>query len=149
MPSDIQPSYHYGVVKRAIELIDERGPTMALEDLAGEMNMSPAHFQRVFSKWAGVSPKRLQQYLTLGHAKELLAAHATTLETADAVGLSRWALDRVHEAIAAREAKGNPGHFRSRGSSMSVGWVKPTPVPIKDRWSRRSCCPLQGSHRLS
>ena len=44
--------------------------------------MSPAHFQRVFSRWVGVSPKRYQQYLTLGHAKSLLRERFTTLDAA-------------------------------------------------------------------
>ena len=48
--------------------------------------MSPAHFQRLFSQWVGVSPKRYQQYLALGHAKALLAQRFTTLEAAEARG---------------------------------------------------------------
>ncbi len=43
--------------------------------------MSTAHFQRVFSQWVGVSPKRYQQYLTLDHARRLLAERFTVLET--------------------------------------------------------------------
>jgi AraC family transcriptional regulator of adaptative response/methylated-DNA-[protein]-cysteine methyltransferase len=45
------------------------GRDLSLEDLAADMNLSPAHFQRVFSRWAGVSPKRFQQWLTLDHAR--------------------------------------------------------------------------------
>ncbi len=67
-----EAGYHYNVMRRAIDLIDEGGAGMTLDDLAGAMNMSPAHFQRLFSQWVGVSPKRYQQYLTLGHAKALL-----------------------------------------------------------------------------
>mgnify|MGYP000524737009 CR=1 FL=1 len=68
-----QDGYHFHVMRRAIDLIDAQGPTQSLDTLARDMNMSPAHFQRVFSRWVGVSPKRYQQYLTLGHAKALLA----------------------------------------------------------------------------
>ena len=64
--------YHYGVMRRAIELIDRDGGNLPLDDLAREMGMSSAHFQRIFSAWVGVSPKRYQQYLKLGHAKALL-----------------------------------------------------------------------------
>ena len=86
--TDTQTGYHYQIVRRAIELVDDKGGTLTLDDLAGEMGMSPAHFQRVFSRWVGVSPKRYQQYLALGHAKALLANRFTTLETAHAAGLS-------------------------------------------------------------
>ncbi len=119
MPSDHQPSYHYGVVKRAIELIDARGPELSLDDLAGEMQMSPAHFQRVFSKWAGVSPKRLQQYLTLGHAKALLDAQFTTLDTSNAVGLS--GSGRLHDLFLRWEAM-SPGEFARKGEGLTIYW---------------------------
>lgn len=66
-------SYHYKLIARAIALIDAPGgTTRRLDDLAAELGLSPAHFQRVFSGWAGVSPKRYQQYLTIGHARHLL-----------------------------------------------------------------------------
>ena len=77
-------SYHYNVMRRAIALIDAGGPGITLETLAGEMGMSAAHFQRLFSAWVGVSPKRYQQYLALGHAKEMLAQRFTTPEAAEA-----------------------------------------------------------------
>lgn len=87
MDQDSQ-GYHYHVMRRAIEAVDRLGPRASLDDLAREMGMSPAHFQRLFSRWAGVSPKRFQQYLTLGHAKALLENRFTTLEAAHASGLS-------------------------------------------------------------
>ena len=67
--SDMEQSYHYGVMRRAIEMIDQGQDAMSLEDLAAAQGMSPAHFQRQFSKWAGISPKRFQQYLTLGRVE--------------------------------------------------------------------------------
>jgi len=78
--------YHYHVMRRAIEEIDAAPAPLSLEDLAARMEMSPAHFQRLFSRWVGVSPKRYQQYLALGHAKALLKDRFTTLETP-----MRWA----------------------------------------------------------
>jgi AraC family transcriptional regulator of adaptative response/methylated-DNA-[protein]-cysteine methyltransferase len=112
-------SYHYGVVKRAIELIDAGGADLPLEALAAQMNMSPAHFQRVFSKWAGVSPKRYQQYLTLGHAKALLESRFTTLGTADAVGLS--GSGRLHDLFVRWEAM-SPGEFALKGGGLKIYW---------------------------
>jgi len=75
-----ETGYHYHVIRRALDVIDRGGPHLSLEQLASEMGMSPAHFQRVFSSWVGVSPKKYQQYLTLEHAKSLLADRFTTLE---------------------------------------------------------------------
>ena len=63
-----EQNYHYQVVRRAIDLIDAE-PGLSLEALAARLSMSPAHLQRVFSAWAGVSPKRYQQYLALDHAR--------------------------------------------------------------------------------
>ena len=66
-------TYHFEVMRRAIDLIDgSANEPLALADLAAQMNMSAAHFQRLFSQWVGVSPKRYQQYLALDHAKSLL-----------------------------------------------------------------------------
>lgn len=122
--TQIQPedSYYYKLMRRAIDLIDTPGGReMSLEDIAAEMNLSPAHFQRVFSRWAGVSPKRLQQYLTLDHAKQMLAERHTTLETADAVGLS--GSGRLHDLFLRWEAM-SPGEFARKGGGLTIryGW---------------------------
>jgi AraC family transcriptional regulator of adaptative response/methylated-DNA-[protein]-cysteine methyltransferase len=61
--------YHYHVIRRAIDEIDAAEAPLTLEALAARMSMSPAHFQRVFTQWVGVSPKRYQQYLALDHAR--------------------------------------------------------------------------------
>ena len=104
-----EQSYHYQVIRRAIEAIDaQNGAPVSLEALAGEVNMSPAHFQRLFSRWVGVSPKRYQQYLTLDHAKTLLAARFTTLEAAHEVGLT--GTGRLHDLFLRWEAM-SPGEF--------------------------------------
>lgn len=117
--TDMEQSYHYGVIRRAIELIDAGGQNMSLEDLSSAMGMSPAHFQRLFSKWAGVSPKKLQQYLTLGHAKALLNEHVTTLETAQSVGLS--GTGRLHDLFQRWEAM-SPGEYARGGEGLEIYW---------------------------
>ena len=111
--------YHYGVMRRAIALIDEGDEGQSLETLARQMNMSPAHFQRVFSRWAGVSPKKFQQYLTLGHAKVLLRERFTTLETAHASGLS--GSGRLHDLFLRWEAM-SPGEFARKGAGLTIYW---------------------------
>ncbi|ETX28527.1 methylated-DNA--[protein]-cysteine S-methyltransferase [Roseivivax isoporae] len=112
-------AYHYGVMARAIDAVDRLGPGARLDDLAREVNMSPAHFQRLFSEWAGVSPKRLQQYLALGHAKALLRDRFTTLAAAHATGLSGGG--RLHDLFLRWEAM-SPGDWARAGEGLTVRW---------------------------
>lgn len=111
--------YHFHVMRRALDVIDTKGPNVSLDELASEMNMSPAHFQRVFSRWVGVSPKRYQQYLTLGHAKALLSDRFTTLGAAHATGLSGGG--RLHDLFLRWEAM-SPGDFARKGVHLTVYW---------------------------
>jgi AraC family transcriptional regulator of adaptative response/methylated-DNA-[protein]-cysteine methyltransferase len=117
---DPENTYYYRLMRRAIDRIDsEGGRELSLEDIAAEMNLSPAHFQRVFSRWAGVSPKRFQQWLTLDHAKRLLEERHTTLETADAVGLSGGG--RLHDLFVRWEAM-SPGDYAKGGNGLEIFW---------------------------
>ena len=117
--NDATGSYHYGVIARAIEMIDRAEGPLGLEVLAGEMGMSAAHFQRVFSTWVGVSPKRYQQYLTLGHAKILLRERFTTLEAAYSTGLS--GTGRLHDLFVRWEAM-SPGEYAAGGAGLEIFW---------------------------
>lgn len=121
MNAQTEPGYHYHVMRRAIDLIDSRDTALTLEELAREMGMSAAHFQRLFSQWVGVSPKRYQQYLTLGHAKALLTERFTTLAAADEAGLS--GTGRLHDLFLRWEAM-SPGDFARGGDGLTIhyGW---------------------------
>lgn len=122
METDMETGgYHYHVMRRAIEVIDAAEAPVTLEELAARMGMSAAHFQRLFSAWVGVSPKRYQQYLALDHAKRLLTERMTTLEAADAAGLS--GTGRLHDLFLRWEAM-SPGEFAKRGAGLriSYGW---------------------------
>lgn len=122
MTDTTNTAYHYGVIKRAIDVIDAAdGRALSLDNIAAELQMSPAHFQRLFSRWVGVSPKRFQQYLTLGYAKTLLHDHFTTLNVADQVGLS--GSSRLHDLFLRWEAM-SPGEFARKGAGLIIrfGW---------------------------
>ncbi len=125
VPPEISPelsldqTYHYALIRRAIETIDRSETPLSLETLAEQNGMSPAHFQRTFSAWAGVSPKRFQQYLTLGHAKTLLRERFTTLDAAHAVGLS--GTSRLHDLFIRWEAM-SPGDFAKGGAGQVILW---------------------------
>lgn len=122
MNADPQHSYHFSVMRRAIDLIDasdgEDG-ALSLSDLAAQMQMSPAHFQKLFTAWVGVSPKRYQQYLALGQAKTLLADRFTTLETAHELGLS--GTGRLHDLFLRWESM-SPGEFARKGEGLKIYW---------------------------
>ena len=82
-------TYHYQTINRAITFIRStliQQPK--LEQIAGSVGMSPYHFQRVFTEWVGMSPKRYQEYLTLGFSKELLQKRHTLLDVTLNLGLS-------------------------------------------------------------
>lgn len=115
---DPEQAYHYAVIARAIAAIDAAGGTaLPLEDLAARVGLSPAHFQRTFSRWAGVSPKQYQQYLTLGLAKRLLAERFTTLEASLHSGLS--GTGRLHDLFLKWEAM-SPGDYARGGAGMTI-----------------------------
>jgi AraC family transcriptional regulator of adaptative response/methylated-DNA-[protein]-cysteine methyltransferase len=88
-----------------------------LDGLAAHLHLSPFHLQRLFTRWAGISPKRFVQYLTAEHAKSLLANAHSVLDTAYDVGLS--GPGRLHDLLIATEAV-TPGAFKSRGEGLSI-----------------------------
>ncbi len=119
MPSDLSDSYHFHVMRRAIDAIDAQDQPQSLDQLAAAMGMSPAHFQRLFSQWVGVSPKRYQQYLTLDHARRLLADRFTVLETSLATNLS--GTGRLHDLFLRWEAM-SPGDYANVGAGLTIRW---------------------------
>ncbi|AJE45477.1 methylated-DNA--[protein]-cysteine S-methyltransferase [Celeribacter indicus] len=109
--------YHFHVVRRVIELIDGAREPLPLGTLAAATGLSAPHLQKVFSQWAGVSPKRFQQYLTLGHAKALIDDRRPLAEVADAAGLS--GTGRLHDLFLRWEAM-TPGDYARRGAGLTI-----------------------------
>ncbi|MBC6443697.1 MAG: bifunctional helix-turn-helix domain-containing protein/methylated-DNA--[protein]-cysteine S-methyltransferase [Rhodobacteraceae bacterium] len=117
-----QTKYHHDVIRRAIEYIDATvGHQPKLDDVARAVGLSSPHFQRVFSRWVGVSPKRYQQYLTLNHAKVLLSDRFTVLDTALETGLS--GAGRLHDLFLTWEAM-TPATYAAKGQGLKIryGW---------------------------
>ncbi len=88
-----------------------------LATLARAVHMSEYHFQRVFSRWAGISPKRFLQFLTLEHAKQQLAESKPVLEAALESGLS--SPGRLHDLFVSVEAV-TPGEFKTGGRGIQI-----------------------------
>lgn len=143
MPDDaMADAYHYRLIARALREIDAAGPCeLSLEALAARLSMSPAHFQRLFSAWVGISPKRYQQYLTLDHAKQLLAERFTTLETAHETGLS--GSGRLYDLFLRWEAM-SPGEFAQGGAGLVIhfGWFETPFGEALAMGSERGLCGL-------
>jgi AraC family transcriptional regulator of adaptative response/methylated-DNA-[protein]-cysteine methyltransferase len=108
----------YGKVEKAIYYIEEHADQQpGLEEVSAHVGFSPYHFQRVFKKWTGVSPKRFLQFLTVENAKRLLDQSASVLETSYDVGLS--GPGRLHDLFVSVEAI-TPGQFKSGGAGVKV-----------------------------
>lgn len=97
----------------------------SLEDVATNIGLSEYHFQRLFTRWAGVSPKRFLQFLTKENAKALLDRSKNLLDTSLQSGLS--SLGRLHDLFVNTEAV-SPGEYKSRGAGVTIHYgIHPTP----------------------
>ena len=92
-------------------------PTLA--ELAAQAHWSPFHFQRKFQEWAGVSPKKFLQYLSLAHAKRMLRQQVSVAEAAYETGLS--GTGRLHDLFVTLEAM-TPGEYRHGGTALAIAY---------------------------
>jgi len=105
-------------VEQAIHFLDEHSRKQpSLDDVARAVGLSPYHFQRLFKRWAGVTPKRFLQFLTIEHAKAALAEGRSTLEASWDAGLS--GPGRLHDLFVAVEAV-TPGEFKEQGRGLTI-----------------------------
>ena len=113
-------AFRYELIAAAIAYLDaNRAEQPSLEAVAAHLGLSPAHFQRMFSRWAGVSPKRYVQYLTLDHARRLLAERMTVLDATHEAGLS--SPGRLHDLFLRWEAM-SPGAYARAGEGLEIAW---------------------------
>ncbi len=116
-----QQFVHYGRVKDAIEFIRANFKQQpGLAEIAEKVHVSPHHFQRVFTEWAGVSPKTFLQYISLEYAKGLIKKeNATIADAAYETGLS--GTGRLHDLFISIEGM-TPGEFRTGGAQLSINY---------------------------
>ncbi|HSL19004.1 MAG TPA: methylated-DNA--[protein]-cysteine S-methyltransferase [Methylomirabilota bacterium] len=108
----------YDRVESALRYLHERrAERPSLDDVARHVGLSPAHFQRLFVRWAGVSPKRFLQFLTAEQARRCLAESRSVLDAAFDAGLS--SPGRLHDLTVAVDAV-TPGELRSGGAGMVI-----------------------------
>jgi AraC family transcriptional regulator of adaptative response/methylated-DNA-[protein]-cysteine methyltransferase len=111
----------YRRIELAIRFLEEHtGDQPSLDDVARYIGLSPFHCQRLFKRWAGVSPKRFLQYLTAGYAKKLLRNSASVLDTAYEVGLS--GPGRLHDLFVSVEAV-TPGEYKTHGNELVLRYA--------------------------
>lgn len=124
--SNVVTSRDYDRVEQAITfLIDQARGQPTLDDVAHHIGLSPFHAQRLFTRWAGVSPKRFLSYVTIEHAKQRLEESATVFDAALDTGLSGGS--RLHDLMVSVEAM-TPGDYKTRGKALTIEHgIAPTP----------------------
>lgn len=108
-----QADLNYKRIAQAIEYLEKNFRHQPeLDEVAEQVHVSPFHFQRLFTEWAGISPKRFLQFLTVDFLKEKLQETSTLMEAADAAGLSSQS--RVYDLFTTLEAV-TPQEYKQRG----------------------------------
>jgi len=114
-----QKQYNYDRIAEAIHYLTENFKEQpSLNDIAQKLHLSPFHFQRLFTEWAGVSPKKFLQYLTIDYAKALLKSDKVSLFDASIeTGLS--GTGRLHDLFMHIEGM-TPGEFKNGGENLRI-----------------------------
>ena len=143
MNSEAENSRDYQRIEQALTFVAEnfrQQPT--LPEIAAAVHLSEHHFQRMFQRWAGVSPKQFLQYLTVSHAGDSLRAGMSGMDAAYDVGLSAPA--RLSELFVRLEAL-TPGEYKSGGAGVEVacGWHQTPFGECVIGVTKRGVCGLQ------
>jgi len=113
-----QLSDDYLRIEQAIQYLEKHANTQPdLSEIASAVGLSEFHFQRIFSRWTGISPKRFLQFLTRESAKELLTKSENLLDITYDIGLS--SLGRLHDLFVTTEAV-TPGEYKSSGAGLTI-----------------------------
>src|SRR5579871_2291748 len=116
----ITDNINYQRIEQAIRYLEEnfqRQPE--LDEVAEKVHLSPFHFQRIFTEWAGISPKRFLQFLTVDFLKEKLSNTKNLIDAAEAAGLSSQS--RVYDLFTTLEAV-TPQEYKQRGSGIRINY---------------------------
>jgi AraC family transcriptional regulator of adaptative response/methylated-DNA-[protein]-cysteine methyltransferase len=113
--------YYYSKITEAIRYLDDHFKEQpSLDEIAKHIHLSPYHFQRIFTEWVGVSPKKYLQYLSVNYAKGILEESGKTLfETALDTGLS--GTSRLHDLFVNIEGM-TPGEYKNGGEKLNINY---------------------------
>lgn len=119
LEKDITPQGgDYEVIRRVVEKISlDYRDQPSLEELAAEVGETPGGLQKLFTRWAGLSPKTFLQAVTLDHARKLLDSGLPLLDTAYELGMS--GPGRLHDLFVTHEAM-SPGDYKTRGAGLTI-----------------------------
>src|SRR5882672_1648124 len=113
-----EPTINYQRIEQAIQYLEknfQRQPD--LDEVAEKVHLSPFHFQRIFTEWAGISPKRFLQFLTVDFLKQKLGSSKNLVEAAELAGLSSQS--RVYDLFTTLEAV-TPQEYKLHGAGIRV-----------------------------
>lgn len=114
----LQASEDYERIEKAIKFLETNFPAQpGLKEVAAHIGLSEFHFQRLFSRWVGISPKRFLQFLTKEYAKRLLEDAVNLLDVTYEAGLS--SPGRLHDLFVNCEAV-TPGEYKSKGDGLTI-----------------------------
>src|ERR1700744_5630851 len=118
---ETQHQINYSRIAEAIRYIKEHFKEQPdLDEVARRVHLSPFHFQRLFSEWAGTSPKKFLQYISIGHAKKMLKeSQATLFEAAYETGLS--GTSRLHDLFINIEGM-TPAEYKNGGKDLAINY---------------------------
>ncbi|MEZ4829973.1 MAG: methylated-DNA--[protein]-cysteine S-methyltransferase [Bacteroidia bacterium] len=118
---DSQQTLNYQRIAAAISFLESHFQTQPeLEEVAAHVHLSPYHFQRLFTEWAGVSPKKFLQFISTQHAKNLLKTHqASIFDATFETGLSNTS--RLHDLFVQIEGM-TPGEYKNGGKNISINY---------------------------
>lgn len=116
-----QENINFNRVAKAIEYLQKNFKSQpTLEEVAGEVHLSAYHFQRLFKEWAGTTPKKFLQYISLEHAKKILKENKASLfETSMDTGLS--GTSRLHDLFVTIEGM-TPGEYKNGGENLNINY---------------------------
>jgi AraC family transcriptional regulator of adaptative response/methylated-DNA-[protein]-cysteine methyltransferase len=114
-------NHNYARIESAINFIcDNFKDQPSLEDIAAAVNLSPFHFQKLFTDWAGVSPKKFLQYISVNYAKKLLQpGKANLFDVAFETGLS--GTSRLHDLFVKIEGM-TPAEYKNGGKQLTINY---------------------------
>jgi AraC family transcriptional regulator of adaptative response/methylated-DNA-[protein]-cysteine methyltransferase len=114
----LQASEDYERIEKSIKFLESNFPSQpGLKEVADHIGLSEFHFQRLFSRWVGISPKRFLQFLTKEYAKRLLENHDNLLDVTYEAGLT--SPSRLHDLFVTCEAV-TPGEYKSKGEGLVI-----------------------------
>jgi AraC family transcriptional regulator of adaptative response/methylated-DNA-[protein]-cysteine methyltransferase len=110
----------YQRIEKALDYISKNFRQQPdLDQVASEVHLSPFHFQRLFKEWAGVSPKKFLQYISLEHSKQLLKQKLTLADASFETGLS--GTSRLHDLFVSIEGM-TPGEYKNEGENLQINY---------------------------